>query len=125
MTEVRTQAELVAPMQSYWASIQLPGKLKAKFEYHGPWWISGESGAEDPDDETGETPLYYTLCAWVMATDEDAAIETLRLAIDADCRPEAVTPRFSSQRERDDSDRFGAKDWMRWPWPVKPLEPRP
>lgn len=112
-----------AAMKSYWASIELPGKLKPKFEYHGPWWISGESGADDPDDE--DVPLYYAVCAWVMATDADAAIETLRLAIDADVRPARVVERFSVAKEREDTDRFAAADWMKWPWPVKPLEPRP
>ena len=112
-------------MKSYWASIQLPGDLKGAFEYHGPWWISGESGAPFSDDEDEERPLYYCVCAWVMATDEAGAIETLRLAIDSDKRPASVVERFSEQRERGDTDRFAARGWMRWPWPVKPLEPRP
>lgn len=109
-------------MKSHWASVYLPAKLRPAFEYHGPWWISGETMPTDDEDELS---FAYTICAWVMATSEDAAIETMRLAIDEDKRPTSLEVRFSSQKERADSDRFGAAGWMKWPWPVKPLEPRP
>jgi len=118
---------MTGKMKPHWTSIKLPGILRPKFEYHGPWWISGESVASDPDDD--DMPLYYTVCAWVMATDEAAATETLRLAIDEDVRPEHVEERFSSEKPMPDrskpSGRFEFADWMQWPWPVKPMEPRP
>ena len=108
-------------MKPYWVSVWLPSRLLKSFEYHGPWWISGERDTEGEPDAS--------ICAWVMATDEDAAFETLRLAVDEGSRPDEPMPRFAEQKEMPDrsnpSGRFEFADWMRWPWPEIPLQPRP
>mgnify|MGYP003660755008 CR=1 FL=1 len=112
-------------MKPHWVSVYLPAKLRPAFEYHGPWWISGETMQSDDDDDLS---FSYTICAWVMATDGVAATETLRLAIDADQRPASLDERFSKERPmpgRDNpSGRFEFADWMKWPWPLTAQEPR-
>ncbi|MEL7447291.1 MAG: hypothetical protein AAGK02_16040 [Pseudomonadota bacterium] len=109
-------------MKPYWTSIYLPSRLMPSFEYHGPWWVSGQTGLEEDDAE-------HIIVAWVMATDEDAAYETLRLAVDEGSRPPSIKERFAEERPSPDrsnpSGRFELADWMQWPWPIKPLQPRP
>lgn len=122
-------------MQPYWVSFYAApskGIGMKHFEYHGPWWESGytfedvETTTDDPF-ETGGVRV-PTICAAVMARNEEEAIETLRLAFDEEHRPPVLEARFCelrSDREEPYSDRFQKRDWMQWPWPVVPLAPRP
>lgn len=97
-------------MKPHWVSIYVPASPYAVFKYQGPWWVTGV----DEDEAT------YTVCAWVMATDPEAAVETLRLAFNEG----TVEERFSGERAMPDrsnpSGRFEFADWMQWPWPIKP-----
>lgn len=103
-------------LKPYWCSFFVDFEF-ATFEYHGPWWVSGYG----PDDEK-------IVVAAVMATDAESAMETLRLAVDEDVRPGSLTERFCEEfgdRPLPFSDRFARADWMQWPWPQVPLQPRP
>lgn len=77
------------------------------FEYHGPWWISGES--ED----------HRIFVAAVMARDEEHAKDIIEDAHDDGCFPAEWS--FVEERPPDwdpfASDRFPRADWMQWPWP--------
>jgi hypothetical protein len=85
----------------------------AAFEYHGPWWISGERAFEDE----GGVPE-KAICAAVQAEDHEAALRVLEKAWDpGHCHGEV---RFVSDRADDwepFTDRFVRKPWMKWPWP--------
>jgi hypothetical protein len=75
-----------------------------EFELHSPWWISGYR-----DDVA-------TICAAVLAADEDAAREAVALAYDS--RSGWIEFRFTTQQENGWSpfcDRFPRADWMIWP----------
>jgi len=85
------------------------------WEYHGPWWVSGLA----PDDD-GEYTI-PTICAAVMAVDEEAA---KRVILDChDTPPDDLRWRFVEEQKPDwnplqnDSGRFPAAHWMKWPWP--------
>lgn len=98
----------------WWVSWVQPKELHSSFEYHGPWWISGE-------DDEGHA---YTICAAVMAKDEEAAKRVILDAFDAE--PGELTWRFAKERDGSPfSDRFPRADWMRWPWPGPDGKPRP
>ncbi len=80
------------------------------------------SRSDDEDD------FAHIVCAWVMASDENAAYDTLRAAFDPGTDVSEIEERFSSEKPMPDrnnpSGRFEFADWMQWPWPVKPMEPR-
>lgn len=81
------------------------------FEYHGPWWTSGETLGE---------PVHYTICAAVVAEDEAAARAVITEAHDS--RDDSTIPewRFCNERPPDWSpfgERFERSEWMKWPWP--------
>lgn len=101
----------------FWVSWYQPVELHKTFEYHGPWWISGETG-------DGEQ---YTIVAAVMAKDEDDARRVIVSAFDAD--PGDLVWRFQEERADDwspfASDRFPRGDWMQWPWPGPDGKARP
>lgn len=82
----------------------------ATFEYHGPWWVSGER----EDDGA------LTMCAAVQADNGDAAKDVITMAHD---EPRiALEWRFVSPRADDWApfcERFSKAPWMRWPWPVE------
>lgn len=90
----------------------------AAFEYHGPWWISGER--ELPEGVGGG--VERAIVAAVQAEDHDAAMRVLEGAWDpGHCHGEV---RFVSDRADDwepFTDRFARKAWMKWPWPAAPV----
>lgn len=93
-------------MKSWWVSWW---GANGAFEYHGPWWISGER-------EDG-LPCF---CAAVRAKDEAGAKRVIEKAHDPGCSPGEW--RFVSVRLRGwepFSDRFPRADWMKWPWPER------
>ena len=94
----------------HWISYYVPDAVLEAFEYHGPWWISGET----MDDKT-------IICAAVMASDEGAAQFIIEGAFDPGTDMSNVELRFNTQKAADwspfGSDRFPQADWMRWPWP--------
>lgn len=73
------------------------------FEYHGPWWISGE---------TSTGPI---ICAAVCAETEEQAEELFRKSYDSvpdflpnfSCDLMSMSDPFTS--------RFPKRDWMIWP----------
>jgi hypothetical protein len=115
-----THSQDKSEMKPHWVSIYVPADLYPAFEYHGPWWVTGATVGED------EATSAHTVCAWVMATDPEAAVETLRLAFDEDTRPATVEERFSDEKPMPDrsnpSGRFEFDDWMQWPWPILGVE---
>lgn len=83
----------------------------SKFEYHGPWWVSGYRG-----DECGE----QSVCAAVVAKDEEHAKHIIEAAHDEGHAP--AEGRFVDAREDAWSpfcDRFTKAKWMKWPWPAR------
>jgi hypothetical protein len=76
----------MSEMKPHWCSFHGERDLHKTFEYHGPWWVSGC----DSDDR----PI---IVAAVMATDEVAAMETLRLAYDEDGRPADLKSAFAGR----------------------------
>lgn len=102
-------------MKNWWVGFWiLQGDLK-HFEYHGPWWRSGERG-----DEVDLTE--HSICAAVHAESERAAKKVIEDAFDKGHYPSGE---FRFVSERDDkwapwTDRFKAAPWMKWPWPVVP-----
>lgn len=102
-------------LKAYWVSWYEPVALHPTFEYHGPHWISGESG-------DGEQ---YTICAAVMAKDEDDAKRIMLSAYDVP--PADVDWRFVNEETTGSpfNDRFIRADWMLWPFPGADGKPRP
>lgn len=91
---------------SFWTS------TPEHFEYHGPWWESGS----DFDDRR-------SLCAAVMAEDEEDAKRIISKAFDDGFAPDDW--RFAEPEETAWSpfnDRFQRQDWMKWPWPGPALD---
>lgn len=77
------------------------------FEYHGPWWISGQRMADDA----------ATVCAAVIAADEQAAREIIAAAHDKQVDPSMIEWRFVEIKPADWSpfgERFPRADWMQW-----------
>ncbi|HEY9417904.1 MAG TPA: hypothetical protein VIQ30_24355 [Pseudonocardia sp.] len=93
--------ELAEDGMPYWVSWW----CQTAFEYHGPWWISGEG------------PLGSSVVAAVHAVSER---EAMRVIEDAhDNGGAEIEWRFVDEREPDwspfASDRFPRAEWMRWP----------
>ncbi len=89
----------------YWVSWWQTDAL-GPFELHTPWWISGSTMDGDAS----------SICAAVMAADEDAAREAVRASFDE--RPDRLEFRFVTAKPQGWSpycDRFQPADWMRWP----------
>lgn len=83
------------------------------FEYGGPWWISGE---------TMEEPPRHTICAAVVAENEECARNVIRASHDDPMLD--LEWRFANERADDWEpfcDRFARADWMKWPHPVWPV----
>mgnify|MGYP001546457452 CR=1 FL=1 len=98
-------------MKAYWISFWMkPGELP-NWEYHGPWWITGE-------DADGR----QSICAAVMANDEPGAKWVIRAAHDTKKSP--AEWRFCEEQAPDwnplanVSGRFPPKKWMKWPPPT-------
>ena len=92
-------------MSRFWVSWYAPKAEFVQFEWHGPWWISGEDFADR-----------YTVCAAVSAVSEVAARRAIVAAYDT---PRELEFRFVSNRPDDwepYTDRFPHADWMTWPW---------
>jgi len=103
-------------MTRYWVRWESYEPLD-RFEYHGPWWVSGYAPGGDDDD----IPI---ICAAVVAEDEEDAKAVMISAYDD---PEAARRinEWSFVNPRDDAwepfcDRFPRADWMKWPWPAHP-----
>jgi hypothetical protein len=85
------------------------------WEYHGPWWITGES-----PDCNGYCTI-PTICAAVMADDESDAKDVILRCHDDP--PKELPWRFVEEKPSDwdpkanTSGRFPPDDWMQWPWP--------
>lgn len=80
------------------------------FEYHGPWWITGQ--------EIGGAAR-RTICGAVLAPSADDAKAVIYAAHD-EPRPTIVDWRFTDPRDADwvpFGERFPRADWMRWPDP--------
>jgi hypothetical protein len=98
----------------FWVS-WYTSKALGPFEWHGPWWITGQ---------TCEEPPRSTVCAAVLAVDEEHAKEAIRLAYDK--RQADLEWRFCNERERGwapwkvndptHTSRFQPRPWMRWPY---------
>lgn len=101
-------------MKPFWISFWYAESELPKFEYHGPWWISGER-----DDGC------QSICAAVMAKDEPSAKTVIREAHDDKKSP--AEWRFVEEQAADwnplanAGGRFPPKKWMQWPWPVSSL----
>jgi len=101
------QGNDISEPKPYWVSFE---SYLRGFEYHGPWWISGET-------EDGAK----LVCAAVMATDEEDARHTIYASFD---EPHYEGPnwfRFVEVRPASWNpfgDRFPKADWMKWPWPT-------
>lgn len=103
-------------LKAFWVSWYAPIELHKTFEYHGPCWISGETGDGDA----------YTVCAAVMAKDEDDAQRIIASAFDQP--PGDLDWRFHEERDAEwspFSGRFPKADWMLWPFPGSDGKPRP
>lgn len=89
---------------SWWRTTEL-----GAYEIHSPWWVSGYR--ERADGGTDDS-----ICAAVMAPDEDAAREVILASYDT--RPADVEWRFVEEMPAGSSpftDRFPRAGWMRWP----------
>lgn len=90
---------------SWWHNVSL-----GEFELHSPWWISGYSALGD------------SICAAIIAQDENEAKEIIYKAYDK--RPESLaegytllTWRFCESKPNDwepFGDRFPLQKWMVW-----------
>lgn len=90
-------------LYKFWLSF-IQSTTFAPFELHTPWWISGYTGDGEP-----------TICAAVMAEDEDDAEEKIYEAFD-EC-PDSIQFRFIERRPDDWSpfgERFPQLPWMQW-----------
>jgi hypothetical protein len=98
-------------LSSWWVSWYSDTSLSA-FELHSPYWVTGY----DADDNV-------IVCAMVLADDEGAAKEKIRLAYDeGPHRPDSVAEmrwRFCDEHEgKPFSERFPQSRWMRWEPPI-------
>lgn len=100
-------------MKSFWVGFWVCDLTK--FEYHGPWWVTGSRG----EDDVPETAV----CAAVRAESGEEAQEVIERAFDKGHAPTA----FRFHGERDENwdplklgERFAPKPWMKWPWPSQP-----
>ncbi len=100
--------EVVGPAKRFW--VRWFQVQHHEFEYHGPWWISGERIDGAP-----------VICAAVAAKDAEAA---KRIIADGyGNRRDAAQFDFAQECHGDwdpFSDRFPRRDWMKWPYPVQP-----
>lgn len=98
-------------MKPFWVSFWIHEDELSKFEYNGPWWISGE-------DMRSRT----SIVAAVMAESPEDAQEVIIAAHDDKKVPDEW--RFVEERESDwnplanKSGRFESDVWMKWPWPL-------
>lgn len=106
-------------MKRFWVSFW--SKDPSKWEYHGPWWISGERGGWDDADDTEQS-----ICAAVTAADETQAKRIIEVAHDKGHKPSEW--RFVTEKAEDWEpfcDRFERREWMKWPWPdIRPAQRR-
>jgi len=106
--ELATYQHGAPALRPYWVSWYAT-KQTGSWELHAPWWRTGWRQSDDgPDD--------CTICAAVMAADEDGAKAIIRHAHD---NPNVELEwRFVEERDREwqpFSDRFPRAAWMRWP----------
>lgn len=101
-------------MKRYWISWYCTEAWLEKFEYPGPWWITGEDGGVDE--------YRLMVCAAVVAATEDDA--RLRIVECHDDHEQPAEWRFCTQKPDDwagpSSSRFERAPWMQWPWPPEP-----
>jgi hypothetical protein len=93
---------------NFWISFWVQDEHLQKFEYHGPWWITGYS--------IGCT----SICAAVRADNEMHSKAIMCRAFDEKPLVSQISWRFCEPRP-DDWEPFGSRfprgDWMIWPWP--------
>lgn len=82
------------------------------FEYEGPWWITGQTMDDPPQD---------IFCAAVKGYDEDDAWSTIFNAHDEGAvEKHGIQMRFVSRRNKNWSpfqERYPKAEWMKWPYP--------
>lgn len=90
--------------------------VRTDFELHSPWWTSGwRIGCDDEPDVP-------TICAAVMARDEEHARSLILAAYD-EPRPDDLEWRFCSEKPAgwapwvnpNGTSRFQRAAWMQWP----------
>lgn len=103
-------------MKPFWISWYTTFNMGG-WELHSPWWISGTRFTDD-DDRPDQT-----ICAAVMAKNEDDAMRQIRAAYDKQVRN--VEWRFCEEKPEGwapFSDRFPRAKWMKWPGTAIPAE---
>lgn len=97
----------------FWLSFYWDPAKQGEFEYHGPWWISGQRVSDQA----------WTIVAAVHAESGLLAIHLMRSCFDTD--PGELEVRFVNEQEPGWApycDRFGEADWMQWePEPYHPF----
>lgn len=96
-------------LTNYWVSFWVNQENAKAFEYHGPWWVSGEDGLGR-----------VSICAAVCANSEIEARGVIDKAFDAGYHLDEW--RFVNERAEEwspFSDRFKQAEWMKWPYPVE------
>lgn len=80
----------------------------SKWEYHGPWWISGYRDLAEAEQSS--------ICCAVVAEDEEHAKRIIEAAHDKGHAP--AEWRFVNPLEGAPfNGRFKRAKWMKWPWP--------
>lgn len=93
----------------FWVSWHHDIDQITNFELHYPWWISGS------------TDTTYTICAAIMAENEEDAKNIVLSSFDFKNSSLLTTWRFVDKQAPDWSpfcDRFAKADWMSWPYPT-------
>lgn len=101
-------------MRNFWASFYCTEERLGDFEYHGPWYVSGE-GATD----SGAWAM--SVCVALRADSEEEVRAIIARSFDDGEGP--AEWRFIEERPTDwkpFSERFPRAPWMRWPWPEEP-----
>jgi hypothetical protein len=98
-------ADCEQKVRPFWLSWYHDGEVLGPFELHTPWWVSGYRGYDE------------TICAAVLAADEEAAREIVVGAYET-WPKNGIEFRFVTLQEPGWSpfgDRFPGAEWMQWP----------
>lgn len=94
-------------LKPHWISWYQSQEKFGEFELHSPWWITGSYGDDDG----------ATICAAVLAKDEEHARAIVRASYDDKTKAEGLQWRFCEERPVDWSpftSRFRRAYWMQW-----------
>jgi len=103
-------------MKRWW--VRWYGNADVSFEYHGPWWQSGEAFGVDAEGNELSVPIFV---AAVVAEDHRGAEHVIERAYGWDHAGGIREWSFVGERPDDWEpfcDRFPRADWMRWLPPV-------